>query len=63
MGTIVNNDESKCRFWNKMSVAIGKANSTMQRQKSVTMEKHTQIYLHILEHIIHLRKVSKIIST
>ena len=63
MGTIVNNDESKRSFWNKMSVAIGKANSIMQKQKSVTMEKHTQIYLHILGHTIHLRKVSKTILT
>jgi hypothetical protein len=36
-----------------MSVAIGKANSTMQRLKSVTTEKHTQIYLHTLELMTH----------
>jgi len=36
-----------------MSEVIGKANSIMQKQKSVTMEKHIQIYLHTLEHTTH----------
>lgn len=39
-----------------MSEVVGKENRTMQRQKNVTTEKHTQTYVTILGRMTHWKK-------
>lgn len=40
-----------------MPEVVGKVKAIMQKQKNVTMEKHTQTYVIILGHTIHWKKV------